>query len=171
MKKVSIHRDGNPDNPREIWEPFGQLIVWLAGYNLGDDPALSAKGGRALAIECRERGDLLLELVVAYRGTDIQIRPRDGRGEDQAGITYATTAQIEKEFGGDRARAEAALRAELAVYNHYLDGEVWGARIRDKGGYDEQCWGFYGDTLEGSGVGEFIVELTGDTDLARARSR
>ena len=69
----------------------------------------------------------------------------------QVGYSYATKAMILKELGGKlltkckRERAKKMLRAEVAVYNQYLMGDVYGYIIEDQDDHTlDACWGFYG---------------------------
>lgn len=69
----------------------------------------------------------------------------------QVGWIYMDRATILKEFGGKRLtrkrreQAEKLLRSEVAEYDQYLTGDVWGYVIEDTNGDEvDSCWGFYG---------------------------
>lgn len=73
--------------------------------------------------------------------------------EDGAGFTYATRAEIFKEYGGKvltkkkREQAVKLLTAECETYSQWAEGDVYGYVIEHENG-DEvdggSCWGFYG---------------------------
>jgi hypothetical protein len=76
------------------------------------------------------------------------------------GVIVCDRATVEKEFGGDEDRAEAALRAEVEEYDNYLTGNCWGYVCEEfKGGglWEEvdSCWGFLGNPENvASGLGD-----------------
>lgn len=71
----------------------------------------------------------------------------------QVGWHYVTKKKLQDEFGGDVERATKCLEAELKTYDAFLEGAVWGYTVEDEEG-DEvaSCWGFYGATLEETGI-------------------
>ncbi len=77
----------------------------------------------------------------------------------QVGYIYITREQILKEYGGKiltralRNRIEGYLRYEVKTYDHYLTGAVYGFRVFDENGDEEEsCWGFFGYDHEESGI-------------------
>lgn len=73
----------------------------------------------------------------------------------QVGFIYVLNSDVEKEFWNatdKKERALSCLENEVAMYNHYLSGDVYGYRAFDKDGEDiGSCWGFYGydDSISG----------------------
>lgn len=64
----------------------------------------------------------------------------------QLGWHYMTKDTLEKEFGGDKQRAEEYMDAQLKIYDDYLTGNVWAFVIfDDEGDMVDSCGGFYGD--------------------------
>jgi hypothetical protein len=60
----------------------------------------------------------------------------------QVGWIYMSKETAAKERISDPL---ACLRAEVAEYDQYLTGDVWGYRIADADGHElDSCWGFYG---------------------------
>ena len=55
-----------------------------------------------------------------------------------------------------RTRVEDLLRAEVAVYNQYLHGEVYGFTLTDKGTGEiiDSCWGFFGENPQSNGMAD-----------------
>lgn len=75
------------------------------------------------------------------------------------GAHYMTRKVLDGTFGGDEEKARACLEAELKTYDQYLQGNVWGFNIEDRSGAPlNSCWGFYGDTLEETGMLEHVEE-------------
>jgi hypothetical protein len=76
----------------------------------------------------------------------------------QVGVMIAPADKIRKVFGVKhitkkvQERVKAALEAEIQVYNNYLHGEVWGYVFTDDKGEEDSCWGFFGSTLEETGL-------------------
>jgi hypothetical protein len=62
---------------------------------------------------------------------------------------------IQDEFDGDRIKALNCLKAELELYNHYLNGRTYGYISYDaEGNEEDSCWGFYGLDFETNGLYE-----------------
>jgi len=90
----------------------------------------------------------------------------------QVGWIICDKETIEKEFNGDRDLAEKCLLAEVATYDDYLTGNVYGfiveERVKTWGQDDDEgwkdvdsCWGFYGsDPRENGMTGHLGDELT-----------
>lgn len=65
-------------------------------------------------------------------------------------------------------RAEQLLKSEVEIYDQYLNGEVYGYRLKEKkkcehcGHITEElvdsCWGFYGDDFKNNGLFYYIPE-------------
>ncbi|MHB9130367.1 MAG: hypothetical protein ACYDBB_04650 [Armatimonadota bacterium] len=80
-----------------------------------------------------------------------------------AGV-LATFADVRKVFGVQRitrrvrSLAEEALRAEVAVYDQYLRGEVYGFVLTDcaTGKVTDSCWGFYGENPWQNGMADHL---------------
>jgi hypothetical protein len=88
-----------------------------------------------------------------------------GWDSGQVGWIVCDQSTIDKEFDGDRDKAEKCLEAEVEVYDHYISGNVWGfiaeqrevadgAELDDDEGWEDvdSCWGFYGDDVEANGM-------------------
>ena len=68
----------------------------------------------------------------------------------QVGMIYVKIEDVKKEFGYKRLTKqrrefiENILRCEVAIYDQYLTGEVYGYIVEDKEGeHIDSCWGFY----------------------------
>jgi hypothetical protein len=92
----------------------------------------------------------------------------------QVGWIVCDKDTIEKEWAGDRDRAEKHLRAEVETYDDYLTGNVWGFiaeerevdenadpdEIDDEDGWDttDSCFGFYGSDPETNGIKDHLCD-------------
>ena len=91
----------------------------------------------------------------------------------QVGWIICDKETIEREFNGDRDLAEKCLLAEVATYDQYLIGDVYGFIVEKreecaKCGHSDwehvdSCWGFYGSDVRENGMadhlGEELIEL------------
>lgn len=86
--------------------------------------------------------------ITIYHGS-----PRQPWDSGIVGVHYMTRDVLDREFGGDEAKARACMEAELHTYDQYLRGNVWGFEIEDRAGRPiDSCWGFIGDELEETGM-------------------
>ena len=83
----------------------------------------------------------------------------------QVGWIYVTRERVRNEYGVARISKELQsivqdrLRAEVAVYNDYLTGNVYGFKIPAIESPDNSCWGFNGYNHETSG----LLDMARDT--------
>jgi hypothetical protein len=83
----------------------------------------------------------------------------------QVGWIYVTRERVRNEYGVARISMQLErvvqdrLRAEVAVYNDYLTGNVYGFNIHGIDAPDNSCWGFYGDDHETSGLLDMARQL------------
>ena len=72
----------------------------------------------------------------------------------QVGFIYASAESVRHEYGAKRVsqklreKVEGTLRAEVAAYDDYLRGNVYGYVIEKGGEKIDTCWGFLGDYEE-----------------------
>lgn len=87
------------------------------------------------------------------------------------GVIVCDEETIQREFAGDRDKALKALEAEVAVYDQYLTGDVWGfiaeerevdedSYLDDNEGWEEtdSCWGFYGRDPRTNGMADHLSD-------------
>ena len=83
----------------------------------------------------------------------------------QVGWIYVTRERVRNAYGVARISKQLEgvvqdqLRAEVAVYNDYLTGNVYGFDIPAIDTPDNSCWGFYGDDHETSGLLDMARQL------------
>ena len=66
----------------------------------------------------------------------------------QVGWIYATSEDIEKEYGSltpeSCEKAKLLLESEVECYDYYLSGQCYGFRLYENGEETDSCWGFLG---------------------------
>lgn len=100
----------------------------------------------------------------------------------QVGWIVCDDETIQREFDGDRDKAEKVLEIEVAIYDDYLTGNVYGFIVEETNEFDEDgepvwdgcneldsCWGFYGDDVHTNGIAENLdadlVDLAASADI------
>ena len=164
---IKIFHDSDAESPRE-WSNLGTLICWHRRYRLGDRHQFDSPEAFLRDLsgvsdqsdlsmdqlrERAERKSVLLP-VFLYDHSGLAMNtigfhcPWDS---GQVGYVYVTLEAIRKEFGATRVtkalreKAEDVLRGEVASYDAYLGGRVYGYVIEQGGEEIDACWGFVGD--------------------------
>jgi hypothetical protein len=161
--ELTITRDQDPPNPRE-YSVLGIMACWHRRYKLGDvqpkeDPKEWLK-------QNAPEGSVVLPLyLMDHSGLSIKTQPftEDPSEWDsgQVGFIVVTPEAIKKAYDVENAtpdictRARESLLGEVSVYDQYLRGSCWGyeAKVGDK---EDSCWGFFGDSLEETGLKESV---------------
>lgn len=155
--------DDNPSNPREDCDNFGRMVCWHRRYRLSDGPKF-LYNGKTIADTWdgpqefqewakRQRGIVILPLYLYDHGgitmsTGAFSCPWDS---GQVGYIYATREMILANWNRKRLdkaltqRAAELLKSEVAEFDKYITGEVYGYAVEDDDGKVlDSCWGFYG---------------------------
>ena len=146
---IEIHNDEDMESPRE-WDNLGTMVCFHRRYNLGDKTMMNVEEAKAFV----ERKDVISLPLYLYDHSGITMNttgfscPWDS---GQVGYIYVTKDKIRKEFSVKNVTKKLiekvlkSLRAEVAVYDQYLVGDVYGYSIL---GEDDEvldaCCGFYG---------------------------
>ena len=183
-RKLEIHHDPDPMNPRE-GDNVGTMVCFHGRYELGDkDHGIDHTDFRgwdemeAWIIEQMDGAIVLPLYLYDHSGLRIKVGSFNGLlpqghaefDSRQVGFIFVTNAKVKDEYGDDpkaMERAEAYLRNEVAVYDQYLCGDVYGFVLRDKpcehcddetGDELDSCWGLYGsDPLE-NGIAGYLSD-------------
>jgi hypothetical protein len=166
---LDILPDESPDNPRH-WDNLGTMACWHRRYALGDPHGY--RDTRAFSAEVNPGNALILPLFLFDHGgltlsTDAgRFRACDPAGWDwgQVGYVYAQKADVRREYHARRltrqvvARALGVLVAEVATYNAFLHGDVFGYTLTDRasGEITDSCWGFFGDDPLTNGMADHL---------------
>lgn len=169
-RTLEIIPDEDPLNPRVDYDNLGTIAAFHGRYNLGDkDHGIDHTefgGWDEMGAWIKHKNpDCVILLLYLYDHSGITMStgpfscPWDSA---QVGFIFVSRERIVQEYGTlDPAeatkRAEACLRDEVALYDQYLTGDVFGFILRnppcDKcggpGEDSDSCWGFFGsDPLE-----------------------
>ena len=157
-KTLEIVQDNNPDSPRE-WDNMGTMICFHGRYNLGDKHNYDHKdysGWEEMetAIIKNESPAVILPLYLYdHSGITISTSPFScGWDSGQIGFIFVSKEKLKKELNVKRItkdiiqRAEKCLLGEVNTYDQYLTGDVYGYKVIDEQGNEEDsCWGYYGE--------------------------
>jgi len=161
---INIYQDDNPQNPRED-DNLGTMLCFHGGYTLGDKTDLSSKDfngwNEIYDYLIKEKKAIIILPLYLYDHSGLSIKVGSFQGllpqghaefdSGQVGFIYVTKEKIQKEFipkvekltKALKVRTEKVLRAEVEIYNQYLNGEVYGFKIEKNGQDFDSCWGFY----------------------------
>ena len=165
--KIKIYHDPDPENPRE-WSNLGALICWHRRHRLGDSHRFDSPEAflRDLAdvsdesdqtmdrLRDRAERTTILLPVYLYNHSGLAMNtvgfscPWDS---GQVGFIFVTLEAVRKEFGVKRVtkalrqKTEDLLRGEVATYDAYLGGRVYGYVVEADGEEIDACWGFIGN--------------------------
>ncbi len=82
----------------------------------------------------------------------------------QVGWIICDNETVQREFNGDWARAEEALRVEVSAYDDYLTGNVYGFIVEDDGKEIDTCWGFSGRDVHTNGMADYFRDCDWASD-------
>lgn len=157
--KIEIIPDDSPFDPRGD-DNLGTMICFHGNYNLGDKhdyrhQDYSGWAEMKQAIIKNENAGVILPLYL-YDHSGITMNttgfhcPWDS---GQIGFVFISKEKMRKEYSYKRVSQKLIKRVteyivnEVATYDQYLTGDVYGYRITDTETEEEMdsCWGYYGD--------------------------
>lgn len=184
MTTITIKQDSNPESPRK-WSNMGTMIAFHGRYALGDE-------GHGFDTEDYNGWDDMEAGIRKQFGRDAIILPL--YLYDHSGITMNTTGfscrwdsgrvgfivagldKVRECFGikrvtaKQRQRAVESLVSEVAVYDQYLTGDVYGFVVEDDdGNVVDSCWGFYGSDPFKNGMSDHFTPDQHDALRAAAK--
>lgn len=164
---VRIEADEDSRNPRTEWDHVGTMVCWHRRYKLGDEqPSYPPSEFFLRLMQEREAevhpkyppDDLPDEHVQRYIAKHFYVLPL--YLYDHSGLTMNTSGfscqwdsgqvgwiVMSRDKADEQGIADplGLLRSEVAEYDQYLTGDVWGYVIEDDDGHHlDSCWGFYG---------------------------
>jgi hypothetical protein len=167
---LEILRDKDPQNPRE-YSQLGTMACWHRRYKLGDvQPKIGPP--EWLKMFAPKGSVILAVFMMDHSGLSLRVSPNAFQDADpqqwdwgQLGLIVASPEAIKEFFVVSRVtkkvleKAKKTLEAEVRVYDQYLNNQCWGFIAKDdKGEQCYSCWGFFGATLEETGLKEAIPE-------------
>ena len=164
---LTIKRDSDPMNPRKEYSNLGTMVCWHRRYNLGDLQPKEFPAEWREANLPKDSVELPLYLFdhsgITMRADCESFRAADSMGWDwgRVGFIFCPPDKIKEEYSVTALTAEVVekvrgvLLGEVKIYDQHLRGEVWGYEY-DLNGAEESCWGFFGETLEETGIVECL---------------
>jgi hypothetical protein len=144
---VKIMRDDDPLHPRRDWDTYGELWVRPGRYQyLGDKDARHT--------DDVERVWTQAVYIYDHSGIAISTKPF-GDIFDSGFLGYIYIPKdVAEEHRVQEEDYDAIVQHEIHVYNLYIQGQVWGYQL----GNGDSCWGFFGETLEETGMLDEVPE-------------
>ncbi len=176
--RLRIIHDTDVFCPRENFDNLGTMACWHRRSNLGDEQIATDNWESAedWLEECVAKGAVVLSLYLyEHGGMTMSTGPFSCVFDSgQVGFIYCEPDTIKKEYSVEeitddiRKLVEEVLKGEVTLYDHYLMGNTWGyvlEKVRvcgecDTTHYDHEdsCFGFYGDTLDYTGIAHHITD-------------
>jgi hypothetical protein len=161
--KVIIKRDESPRSPREDFDQLGVMVCFHNRYSLGDKHNYSSKdysgwNDMKNAIMRNENAVAILPLYLFdHSGIKIDTKEFENRFDSgQIGWIYMTKKNAVENWGKKNLtlkiilKAVACLEAEVKEYDQYLQGDIYGFKVKTLDTKEDldSCWGFYGDEAD-----------------------
>lgn len=171
---IKIIPDQCDESPRD-WDNLTEFHCCHGKYRLGDEGKNYTSGEAACeaAKEAEKNNDIVLPLYIYdHSGVALSLH-RTGQFADQWDSGQLGFVIIRRKAALDeysRTRMSEKLRnhlikiaeAEVATYNQFLCGDVYGYQVTNKDGEDiDSCWGYYGTKYaiqEAKSVVEHTIE-------------
>jgi hypothetical protein len=142
--KVFVCTDPYPQNPRTEWDNAGTMVCFHKKYNLGDRHDFpTPEAFRLWWEEYGEGGTLLPLYLYDHSGITMRTTPFTCPWDSgQVGWIYMTVAKAKSEGIQDPV---SYLGGEVATYDEYLTGNVYGFSVEDsEGDILDSSWGYVG---------------------------
>jgi hypothetical protein len=157
---INIFPDEDIPDPRKEFDHLGTMVCFHRRYDLGDRHEF--RSPEKFMEFLKEEKPICLPLYlfdhsgITMSTESERFRACDPQGWDwgMLGYIYVTKENVRKEYGVKRVRRKILdqvtklLQSEVAEYDHYLTGNVYGYEItkgeRQAGEVIDSCWGFFG---------------------------
>lgn len=155
--RVEVLYDPDPTSPRED-DNLCTIVSWDRDYQLGDTKADNWKYGPNTNETYTDARSYVADDAPVFvpfyswddrNGCEIRLLDETDEIGEWTGAAFVTAEKFASEYGEtspeNLATALACLKGEIAAYQSYLHGEVYGYRVFDRNGTEvESCWGFIG---------------------------
>lgn len=173
--KIEIFPDDSPFDPRGD-DNLGTMICFHSRYSLGDKHNFSDPDEARKFLKGKEVAMYLNLYLYDHSGITMSTSPFSCPWDSgQVGWIYITKEKIREEYNCQRIsaklyeRVKGYLKNEVATYDQYLTGDVYGYRITEidpndpdeEGEEVDSCWGYYGDDEcmeEAEGIVNYMIE-------------
>ena len=140
--EVKIFIDPDPESPRE-WDNIGTIATWHRRYSLGDEqPNLDPEEFKEQVLN--KPGVAWLPVYMYdHSGLCLRTTPFSCQWDSgQLGFIYVDMNES-KEFETEEEYLRF-LKLEIEMYSQFIEGDVYGYTLEEKGEELHSCWGFYG---------------------------
>jgi hypothetical protein len=165
--------EADPDTEERVWRL--ECEVWNRLYDYTDsfdrtNELISAKVNGLIESAISDNYLILPLYLMDHSGISMSVRQFScGWDSGQVGYIVCDNETIEREFNGDSGLAEKCLRSEVAVYDDYLTGNVYGFIVEEDGEEIDSCWGFYGSDVRTNGMSDHLdddlVDIAADAEI------
>lgn len=169
-RTLKVFYDQNPDSPRS-WDNLSKMIFLGKHSHLGDkhefhDTHESLEAHEAFIAKKLDVAYIARVYAYIHSGMTISLTPFSCRWDSGClGWVVVTKEAIRNEYGVKRVtkksieKAIEVVKGEINVLDHYVGGDVYGFRIEDaEGNEEDSCWGFFGDKIEDNGILDYVDE-------------
>jgi hypothetical protein len=178
---ITLELDPDPLNPRVEFDHIGTIDAHTRRYDLSDlKPPLTPytkhndlTTARRLIVSNDHALIILPLFVYDHSGITIRTTPfSDSWDSGQIGWVYLTRSTIQKNWGYTRLTARRTndltryLMDEVAEFDAYLTGNVWGYSLEGPNSDSDSCWGYYGDSGKAAALDDARSYI--DSSLAAA---
>lgn len=150
---IELHVDPDPESPRE-WDNLAEMHLFHNNYAFGDTNYARTMDLHVDAVEeAKENGDLIFPFYMYdHSGITISLAPFGCSFDSgQVGYMIARKEAVFAEFsckrwsGAIRDKVAQIVKSEVETMDYFITGQVYGYVV-DPDGYNESCWGYYGDS-------------------------
>jgi len=151
-KILRVYADECPEDPRKQFDHLGKMACFHRRHMLGDETGKSMED--CILTENDPRVTSLPLYLLDHSGLSMRTGDfGDPWDSGRIGLIWIEAEDFKREFGrrtvGNIAKAVRLLKAEVAEYDAWLQGEVYGWAVADRTDGAEEteedsCWGYYG---------------------------
>ena len=148
--EIHVYQDDDPESPRD-WSNLGTMSCWHRSYNLGDEQP--SESPVEFSEEHNDKNCIMLPLYL-YDHSGITMNTSGfscSWDSGQVGVIWVTLDDVRKEYSVKRISKKirekviSILRQEVATYDQFITGQVYGYTVEGEH-CDDSCWGFFGGT-------------------------
>lgn len=157
---LRIYVDEHAESPRQ-WDNLGTMVCFHGRHVLGDAHKLDIEAAKA--IEADKSVISLPLYLYDHSGITMRTTPFSCPWDSgKVGFIYVTKAKALKEMGWKTltskrvAKLLEVLKSEVATYDQFLTGDVYGFTLHKDGEETDSCWGFYGADPATNGMADHV---------------
>lgn len=168
---LEVLQDDSPANPRED-DNLGTMLCFHNRYTLGDKTDYTFHPKNYTGWKDMEKAvakyfntAIILPIYMYdHSGITIKTTPFSCPWDSgQIGFIFIPKSKVRSEYSKKRISKQLRdkictyLIGEVATYDQYLTGDVYGFNVLDtEGNHVDSCWGFYGHNPKENGIQEHV---------------